>query len=136
MDFGNIKNPERARQLNIFKGLSSDGVDATDIDGLIEYRNRAYIVYEVKGVGAEVPVGQRLALERFVTDAAKSGKVAIVMVVEHTVTDITKPVIVKDCRVRDIYYGRERRWRKPKKPMTAGQLTDTFLRGIESGLIK
>lgn len=136
MDYGEFRNVGRARQLNIFKGLSSDGVEVTDIDGLIEYRNKAYIVYEVKFEGAEVPKGQRLALERFVSDAARSGKIAIVMVVVHPDMNKQDPIIVKNCKVRDIYYGKERVWRKPKKPMTAGELTDAFIRGIESGLIK
>lgn len=99
----------------------------TDIDGLIEYRNRAIIIYEVKSVGADVPRGQRLALERLVNDCHSSGKVAIAAVLEHTVYDTQKPVHVKDCTVRELYYGAEKRWRKPKRNMSGRQLTDAVI---------
>ena len=99
----------------------------TDIDGLMEYHDRAIIIYEVKSVGAEVPYGQRLALERIVNDCFKAGKIALAAVLEHTVYDTTKPVYVRDCAVREIYYGQEKRWRKPKTAMSGKQLTDAVI---------
>ena len=39
-----IRNPKKMRQLIDFKGLELDGgIYPTDIDGLIELRNREYI---------------------------------------------------------------------------------------------
>lgn len=134
-DFGAFRNPERAKQLNVFEGLSSDGVEATDIDGLIEYHNKGYIIYEIKHENAEMPFGQRLAIERMIKDASSCGKSAIAMVVEHSVSDYSQPVAVRECRVRELYYGKERRWRKPKRAMTAGELTDVVIRGIDSGMM-
>lgn len=129
-EYGTIRNPSKARQLNIFSGLSSAGIDATDIDGLIEYRNLGYVIYEVKHKGVDVPLGQRLALERMVNDFAAVNKRAIAMVVEHNIDDPNIPISVKDCSVRVLYCSDEKRWRPPKKYMTAGMLTDIFLKRI------
>jgi hypothetical protein len=52
-----IRNPKKMRQLIDFKGLELDGgIYPTDIDGLIELRNREYIILEVKHRGAAVPL--------------------------------------------------------------------------------
>ena len=132
-EYGAFINPERGKQLILFDQVSSGGIQATDVDALIEYHNRGYIIFEVKCVGAPMPTGQRLALERLVTDACRAGKKAIAIVAEHTVYDTSKPVIIKDCTVRELFLGSEQHWRKPKCPMTAGELTDAFIRLIDSG---
>ena len=50
-----IRNPKKMRQLIDFKGLELDGgIYPTDIDGLIELRNREYIILEVKHRGAAI----------------------------------------------------------------------------------
>lgn len=80
-----INNPRRAKQLIDFKGLEIDGyIYPTDIDGLIEYKDSEYILFEVKHGNAEVPFGQRLALQRMVDDFTKIGKQAVVFICEHT----------------------------------------------------
>ena len=127
MEFHGVFNPQRAKQLLLFEGVSSDGLGMTDIDGLIEYKDRALIFYEIKGSGKAVPMGQRLALQRLVKDADRAGKLAIAVVAEHGVEDAEKPVFVKDCKVREIYYGKEKAWRKPRKQLTAGEITDIVI---------
>lgn len=129
-DFGTLKHPKRAKQIIVFEGISSDGIEATDIDGLIEYRNKGYLIYEVKYRDARMPFGQRLALERMVKDYTKSGKEAIAMVVEHNVEDVDKPILIRNCVVREIYCSGEKRWSTPNETMTAKQLTDIFIRGL------
>lgn len=70
-----IRNPKKMRQLIDFKGLELEGgIYPTDIDGLIELRNREYIILEVKHRGAAVPYGQRLAIERMVDDFTLQSK--------------------------------------------------------------
>lgn len=67
-----IQNPERMKQLIDFKGLGLDGgIYPTDIDGLIEYHDKEYIIIEVKHGNAKVPVGQRVAMQRMVDDFTK-----------------------------------------------------------------
>ena len=127
MDYHGIYNPKKARQLLLFEDISKDGVGMTDIDGLIEYKDRALILFEVKYRGKEVPVGQRLVLERMVNNASKAGKLAIAVVAEHEVEDPDKPVMMRTCNVREIYYGLEKAWRKPRRELTAGEITDTII---------
>lgn len=122
-----IQNPERMKQLIDFKGLGLDsGIYPTDIDGLIEYHDKEYIIIEVKHGGAKVPVGQRVAMQRMVDDFTKIGKRAVAIVCEHHVDDVDKPVIAAYCRVREFYYGGERRWRPPDKRMTVQEMVNSF----------
>lgn len=103
------------RQLIDFKGLELDGgIYPTDIDGLIELRNREYIILEVKHRGAAVPYGQRLAIER------------VAIICEHQVDDPDKPVVAAYCKVREIYYGKEHMWRPPEDSINVRQAIDCF----------
>jgi len=122
-----ITNPGRMKQLVDFKGLGVDGyIYPTDIDGLIEYKDSEYIIFEVKLSGAEVPMGQRLALQRMVDDFTKVGKQAVALICEHTVWDSDKPVVAAWCKVREIYYGEEKKWRAPTSEITVREAVDSF----------
>lgn len=124
-----IQNPYRMKQLIDFQGLDVDGyIYPTDIDGLIEYKDSEYIIFEIKYGGAEVPVGQKLALQRMVDDFTKVGKQAVALVCEHTVHDAEKPVIAAWCKVREIYYGKEKQWRAPDSEITVREAVDNFQR--------
>lgn len=115
------------KQLVDFKGLGVDGyIYPTDIDGLIEYKDSEYIIFEVKLSGAEVPVGQRLALQRMVDDFTKVGKQAVALICEHTVWNSGKPVVAAWCKVREIYYGEEKKWRAPTSEITVREAVDSF----------
>lgn len=122
-----ILNPYRMRQLIDFQGLDIDGyIYPTDIDGLIEYKDSEYIIFEIKHGDAEVPFGQRLALQRMVDDFTKIGKQAVVFICEHSVRDANKPVIAAWCKVRKIYYGGEGQWREPLHEITVRDAVDSF----------
>ena len=83
-DKSRIHNQGKMRQLIDFKNIDVDGyIYPTDIDGLIEYKNSEYIIFEIKFKGSAVPYGQRLALQRMVDDFAAAGKRAIVLICEH-----------------------------------------------------
>lgn len=124
-----INHPQRAKQLIDFAGLSIDGyIYPTDIDGLIEYKDSEYILFEVKHGSAEVPFGQKLALQRMVDDFTKVGKSAVVFICEHTVHDAEKPVIAAWCKVREIYYGGEKQWRKPDREISVREAVNMFQR--------
>ena len=122
-----ILNPKRMKQLIDFKGLELDnGIYPTDIDGLIEYHDSEYILLEVKHKDARVPYGQRLAIQRMVDDFTKAGKKAVAIVCEHKVDDTDKPVVAAFCKVRELYYGGEHKWRPPDSPMNVRQAIDKF----------
>lgn len=123
-----INNPARAKQLIDFQGLDIDGyIYPTDIDGLIEYKDSEYIIFEVKYGDAEVPFGQKLALQRMVDDFTKVGKQAVVLICEHEVRDTDRPVIAAWCKVREIYYGKERQWKAPDNEITVREAVDNFM---------
>lgn len=81
-DRGVIDNRERARQLRDFSGLQYGNITPTDIDGLIEYKDIAYIIIETKFGNAELPAGQRIALER-ICDDLQNYKHTIVIISTH-----------------------------------------------------
>lgn len=122
-----INNPKRMKQLIDFKGLDVDGyMYPTDIDGIIEYKDSEYILFEIKHGNAEVPYGQKLALKRMIDDFTKAGKQAVAFVCEHTVHNPDKPVVAAWCKVREIYYGKERQWRTPDNEITVREAVDSF----------
>lgn len=127
MEASRINNPAGMRQLIDFRGLAVDGyIYPTDIDGLIEYKDSEYIIFEIKHGSTEVPLGQKLALQRMVDDFTKVGKEAIALVCEHSVHDTDKTVIAALCKVREVYYGQEKQWRKPNRQITLRQAVDNF----------
>lgn len=127
MEASRINNPAGMRQLIDFRGLAVDGyIYPTDIDGLIEYKDSEYIIFEIKHGSTEVPLGQKLALQRMVDDFTKVGKEAIALVCEHSVRDTDKTVIAALCKVREVYYGQEKQWRKPNRQITLRQAVDNF----------
>ena len=124
---GVYNNVQRGRQLLRFDGFRYGNITPTDIDGVIEYQNRIWLLYEAKLTGKDVPHGQRLALERWIADAGKAGKHSIAMIVEHDITDASEDVYLTRCRVRELYTTEDGRWRGPKRSMTAKELSDIYI---------
>lgn len=125
---GTYNHVSMGRQLLRFDNLYYDGnITPMDIDGLIEYHDQKRVLLEIKRKGVKVLYGERMALERMVNDFNKAGKESIAIVADHTVFDTHEDVDVADCIVREIYYGKERRWRPPKRMMTVKKLVDSFL---------
>ena len=134
--YSRINNPKRAKQLIDFKGLAIDGyIYPTDIDGLIEYKDSEYIIFEIKHGNAEVPVGQKLALQRMVDDFTKIGKQAVVFICEHTVHNPFKTVVAAKCKVREVYYGEDKAWKKPKFDITVKEAIDIFQKCSQTTLV-
>ena len=127
-----IINAKRAAQLNDFGGLRDGKKMPTDIDGLIEYQNKAYLLMEIKYGDKEIPIGQRIALERMAHDFDRLGKKTSVILIEHHIHDTNKQVPVAMCRVREIYDVKAKRWRQPKKELTAKQAVDAFYNWVDS----
>lgn len=100
-----VQHRRRAKQLYSYEGLFVDGSWATDIDGVMEWKDKGYVFFELKRPGVSMPNGQRLALERLVNDLQKVGKRAILLLCENDVADPDEDVKVKDCRVLKMYDG-------------------------------
>ena len=101
---------KRIKQVISFDGLQFGVISPTDIDGCIEYRDKALILLEYKLRGYKMPTGQRLCLERIADDVEMSGRKATVFLCEHDVTDVDKPVDAKSAIVKAVYY--KHKWYK------------------------
>lgn len=103
----------------------------TDIDACIEWKNKAYIFFELKTNDKPLSTGQRIALERLTKDIGQH-KYVITLVCEHKVDYTGKAVVLADTIVRAIYTNKELRWREPRqKNITAKEVTMQFLDYIE-----
>ena len=100
-----IFNRDRARQLIDFEGLNVGSILPTDLDGLIEYHDEAFILYEFKYKGTEIPLGQRIAIERMVDTFSKAGKQAVAFLCRHEVKDPNEDVLAKDATVTSVYWN-------------------------------
>lgn len=122
-----MQNPKRGKQLLRFDGFGFDhsrleNVSATDIDAIVDVRDKILIIFEVKLDGKEVPKGQRYALQRLVGDAKANGKHAIAMVV-----DPEEDVYLADLIVREVFESGGMIWKPMKKRMTARELANWFV---------
>lgn len=129
---GVYEHEDRARQLIRFDDMHIDKRGFTDIDAVMEWRDRAWLIFEVKTFGKDVPLGQRIALERFVKDASACGKYAVAAVVEHNVVNPNMDIYLRDCLVKSLYVTYEYRWRPPKQFMTAHQLMRSVIGLVDS----
>lgn len=130
---GKIQNRERARQIIDFSGLRFGNITPTDIDGMIEYQDKAFVYYEFKLQGANMPRGQELALERTVDSHIAAMKQAIAILVEHDVSDCERDIQAAKCLVSRFYLGKHHGWKNPKQKETALSLTKKFFDWVEIG---
>ena len=104
---GTVQAPERAHQFISFEGLTFGTISPTDVDGMIEHRG-AYVFFEWKLAGKDLPRGQELALTRLVDDLRRARRHAVLFVCEHTVKDPREDVRGADSIVRRVYW--DGRW--------------------------
>ena len=128
---GKIQNVARKQQIIDFSGLLFGSITPTDMDGLIEYHDKAYAILEFKYGNVELPYGQRLCIQRLVNDLAHSGKKIVAAVIGHNVHDVNQSIPAAECFVREVYLGDERRWRPPIRPMTTLELLEAFFDYVE-----
>ena len=126
-----IRNKERKQQINDFRHLRFGSITPTDLDGVIEYRDKAYIFFELKYLDADLPDGQRLCLERLVKDVIKSGKKAIALVLGHEIHDTSQSIPVAECKVRELYSNPKEGWVKPNLDCDAQYLIKAFIEYVD-----
>jgi len=129
MSRGIIQNIARAQQINSFKNLQYGKITPTDMDGCIEYKNKAYIFLEVKYKDKELPFGQKLAIERLVNDTSVK-KISLAIICEHYIENPQEQVDVATCNVRELYFSSEKIWRPPIKVMSVRKLIDLFIYSV------
>lgn len=82
---GVIQNREYKQQIADFSGLRFGKITPTDLDAFMDFGNKLFVFVEAKYGGADLPYGQRLALERL-CDAchAPPSRSAVAFIVSHT----------------------------------------------------
>ena len=123
-----IQHRERMKQLINFKNMRIGSISPTDLDGLIEYQDKCFIFIELKYGDAEIPKGQKLALERL-TDLVSMMRPSVLIVGTHN-TPIDIDIDMANTRVREYYY--KRRWIKDKD--TTMGLVSRFIKLVEGEL--
>ena len=125
---GRIQNRERAKQIIDFSGMRFGNITPTDLDGLIEKGNKAFVFYEYKLPDAEMPSGQKLALMRIVDGLSEAGKYAVLFLCRHKEYNPEADVKAYKAVVEAIYWKSQ--WRKGSN-LTVRELTDKFLKWVE-----
>ena len=121
---GKIQFRERKKQIIDFSGLKYDNITPSDIDGYIEYRNIASILYEFKYKNAELSDGQLKSLIRNTDKVAKCGCDAVLFICRHEVDDPNEDVDAASTPVDEYYYNKT--W-YPANGRTAKEMTDAFM---------
>ncbi len=116
---GVIRNRRYANQVRDYSGLRFGNITPTDIDGLIEYHDKGYVLIEIKHKDSVLPYGQRLALERLCDDLHKL-KPTIAVIASHDTSD---DIDVTNCSVVEFRF----RGKWTMREGTIGQLVSAFL---------
>lgn len=123
---GQIRNRAMVQKIRDFSGLRFGKITPTDIDAMLEFNDRLFVLIEGKRVGAPLSFGQRLALERL-TDAlhAPPRRIATVVIVDH---DDTEGVDVDYATATVRAYRWNGRWVNPAmKGRTLREFIDRML---------
>ena len=77
-----IRDSNKAKQGIDFYGLENGPMHPSDIDAVLEYDNKAVIFIELKKINNDIPLGQRLLLERL-TDSWHTKKAITIKAVHN-----------------------------------------------------
>ena len=96
-----IRNRNQTKQAIDFSGIQNGKIHPTDIDGVLEFDNEVLILFEVKRFNNDIPIGQRLVLER-ICDSWKTKK-SIVLFVNVNIKNNIDYIPLKDGYVTKYY---------------------------------
>ena len=129
---GDIKYKARAKQINSFSGMiRRRNITPTDIDGIIDYNGNAFIILEGKYGDAELPKGQRMALENLANAILLGKKKVLIIVFRHYVNNTNEEIIVSNQLASEIYF--KRKWLSTFREYPNPVLVQLFLEFITSG---
>ena len=126
---GIIQNRERARQIIDFSGIRYGNITPTDIDGFFEKANKAFVFYEYKLAGNDMPGGQRIALERLVNAIKDANHEAALFLCVHNRQNPQEDVNAAQATVERIFW--KGKWWKGHG-LTVKEQTDKFMSFVES----
>jgi len=122
---GVIRNRDYATQVRDFSGLRYGNITPTDIDGMLEYHNKCYIWIETKFDDAELPYGQRLALERQ-NDDMEQVKPAITIIATH---NSEGDIDVANATVAEVRFRKN--WSFKFKGKATREVMDRFIKWVD-----
>lgn len=108
-----IKDRGKFDQKIDFTGFKFGTMAPTDIDAFMEFKNKLFIFFEVKGGTSPLREGQRIALENVCKAIQADDKHGFAILCRH---DKAAPSDIDfiDCTVDKYFYRGE--WRDPKEP--------------------
>lgn len=121
---GKIRRDEFASILRDFSGLRYGKITPTDIDFFIDFGNRIFIIGELKYGDVQLPIGQRLALERLSDACSEVIEVVYVLVARHECQPGEK-IDTGKCVVTE--YRNCGKWIKPKIELTVREAIDRIV---------
>lgn len=120
----NIRNDEQFTQKVDFDGLQYGTISPTDIDGIIDYHGKAWVILEFKFLDAEMPTGQRLCIERMANAFRIAGQKVIAIYAMHF-DETPHRIRAAKARVKEIYY--RGKWTRIDYPLTVKEVIDKFI---------
>lgn len=96
-----IRNSNQTKQGIDFTGIENGKIHPTDIDAVLEFDNEALVLIEVKRINNNIPIGQRLVLER-ICDSWHTDK-SIVLFVTHNFKNDLVDIPLVECIVKKYY---------------------------------
>ena len=109
-----IRNTKQVKQSIDFTGVESGKIHPTDIDVVLEFDNEVLILMEVKRKNNEIPIGQKLVLER-IANSWHTDK-SVVLYVTHDFKNDDKDIPLNQFNVDSIYMNGT--WKPPKEAIT------------------
>jgi hypothetical protein len=122
---GIIKNRDYKRHIIDYHGLRVGKITPTDIDGFIDFYNKAAVIMEFKYKGLGISQGQNLAIERLTDNLQFSGIECIAIYATHDIDDIDEDIQASECIVLKIRY--KGKWAIQNKPVTVKYCIERFL---------
>lgn len=118
---GKWHTPARAAQERDYSGLRFErGITPSDIDAVIDFNNRLWILIEMKVAGVPLPAGQRLMLARLCESLSRITP-TFLLIAEHN-TPASRPIDAGALWVMEMYDGSH--WRQATRPATVRQIID------------
>lgn len=110
-----IRNSKQTKQGVDFTGLQNGNIHPTDIDAVLEFDNKLLVLFEMKRKGNQIPLGQKILLERVCNNWSLNGKIAFAIKIEHEFYNDDVDVPIEKCKATEFYNVHTRKWHKTKK---------------------
>lgn len=107
-----IRNSKEVVRAIDFTGVENGVIHPSDIDAVLEFDNDILILIEVKKSGVEIPIGQKLLLQR-ICSSWRTSRSVVLKVEYEDVYDKTENIPLEDCYVTEYFHRYH--WSKTKE---------------------